>query len=323
MLLYNQLTELFFTQFLLLAGYEAAAFAVCIFVLKKKLSWKIICSSAVLTLGLSLLSLVIAQGDYSGTTYREQFGWPFWYYTVIRGADSQLSSAIPSLFHFDTLRFIGNAIVWGFLPMMILLAVANRQNKKFVLFAACTLVLFLLLTASLSYTNHRREQQTRIDDSVRPTELVESSSLTPSNTPGWQIYTNATHIFTVRLPEGYSMFYTKDDSQIDFRSEECPHPLSGAGAWPVNCQNYTFLIQKDPIEVDGDGVVKQTTSVAGFPAEQIRTEGGMQENVGQTLVQFQKGDVWYIQTITYHVGQKEEAEETLNTILASFKFTNS
>lgn len=321
MLFYNQITELVFSQFLVLVAYEVLVLLASLFVLKK-FSWKTALASTLIALALSLLSLAIAQGGYSGTTYREQFGWPFWYYTVTRGADVRLSTAIPSFFHFDTLRFIGNAIVWGFLPLMILLAVANRQNKKFVLFATSTLVLFLLLTATLSYANYRREERIVINSDAPITELRPSSSLTPSSVPGWQTYTNATYTIEVKLPEGYSIFYGKDDSQIDFDSGGCADFREGGGAWPENCQSYNLLIQKNPIEAGTIDQVNKNMTVAGFPAEWIETEGGMSENTSQTLVQFQKGDMWYIQYITFHSDKREEAEKMFEIILESFEFTN-
>lgn len=322
MLFYNQITELVFTQFLVLAVYEVLVLLASFFVLKK-FSWKTALASTLIALALSLMSLVIAQGDYSGTRYREQFGWPFWYYTVTRHMELGTPVAVPYIFQFDFWRFIANTAVWGFTPLMILLALSNRRNKKFVIFAVSALGLLLLLTASLSYANFKREQDMRIDGVIPVTQLLNNpSSLAPSDTSEWQIYTNATYNFTVQLPEGYSIFYEKDDSQIDFDSEGCAGFRTMSGVWPENCQSYDLLIQKDPIEVDRDGVTKRMTTVAGFPAGQIETEGGMSENMAQTLVQFQKGDVWYIQTITYHVDQKEEAEATLNTIMESFEFTN-
>lgn len=173
MLIYNQLTELVFTQFLVLAAYEVIVLLASFFVLKK-FSWKTALASTLITLALSLLSLAIAQGDYSGTTYREQLGWPFWYYTVTRHMELGTPVAAPYIFQFDFWRFIANTVAWGFSPLMILLALSNKRHKRFVIFAMSALGLFLLLTATLSYANYRREERIVIDSVLPTTELRQS-----------------------------------------------------------------------------------------------------------------------------------------------------
>lgn len=324
MFIYNQLTELFFTQFLLLAVYEVIVFGVSVFIFKQKVSWKILLWPAVFALALSLVSSIIAQGDYSGTTYREKFGWPFQYSTMMRYTDPGTPVAAPYLFQFDTLRFIANTAVWGFFPFMIVLAFSDMQRKRVMIFAVSTLCLFMLLIAGFSYDNSRRKKGTELETAVPITELLPNpSSETQNEMKSWNTYQNATYHFEVQYPSDYFVFHQEGDSQFDVDAEACRDFLENGGAeWPRDCQSYTILVQENAIEAGEIDDVNKTMTVAGFSAEQIETTGGMWDNLDQIVVQFQKDEMWYIHTFRFHTNERASAEEVMEDILASFRFIN-
>lgn len=136
-----------------------------VFVFKKKLTGKILLSSIAIALMLSLISIIIARGDYSGTTYREKFGWPLQYYTVFRNIEIGTSIAVPYNFQFNLYRFAMNVIYWWFVPLIALIVnFSGAKDGKYKIFTAGSLLFFVLLTASFSYSNFKKEKSLIIKD---------------------------------------------------------------------------------------------------------------------------------------------------------------
>src|ERR1035437_6775496 len=74
----------------------------------------------------------------------------------------------------------------------------------------------------------------------------------------------------------------------------------------------------------GPGIDISQATVAGIQAEKITVVGiGMFDNMTQIVVQFQKGQDWYIQTFTFNSDKTQIAEQLMDQILAGFRFTNS
>lgn len=153
------------------------------------------------------------------------------------------------------------------------------------------------------------------------TTTSESTQGVPSEVVGWKKYINSQYGFEVKYPENYFEFGKSGDSNISFRSTEgCKSLVMGGGEWPADCQDYNISIQKNKMSVGGAGVTKTYLSIVGIQAEKIVTSGGMWDNMAQVIVQFQRGQDWYIQTFTFNQNKSDVAEGLMNKILSTFKF---
>ncbi len=164
MIFYNQLTELISTQFLVIALFEIVAVIIGIFVFKRKLTLQILLFLIGIAVILSLLSVIVARGNYGGLVYHERFGWPFQYYLVSRNIEIGINTLVPYSFHFDPLKFIANTFFWGFIPLVILIEFFNKsRNKKYQIFAIASLLIFVLLTTGFIYFNSKTERELSIE----------------------------------------------------------------------------------------------------------------------------------------------------------------
>lgn len=156
--------------------------------------------------------------------------------------------------------------------------------------------------------------------STAPTTSLQTSA---SQTADWKTYTSNKYGFEVKYPESYSVFHTSGDSNIDFRStESCKALQGGGGEWPADCQAYDMSVQQNKIITEGAGVTNTSVIVDGIHAEKIESPSGigMWNGMDQIVVQFQKGQNWYIQTFTFNQGKSQIAESVMNQILSTFKF---
>lgn len=173
MIFYNQITELIFTQFLIIALFEVIAVTIAFFVFKRKITAKIIFSAVIIAVLLSLLSIIIVRGNYGGMAYHERFGWPFQFHSVSRNIEIGTNVPIPYSFHFDFLKFITNIVFWGFVPLVVLLEFFSKEkNKKYKIFVTSSLVLFILLTTFFSYSNSKTEIELNIEKVKEPTATL-------------------------------------------------------------------------------------------------------------------------------------------------------
>jgi len=137
-----------------------------------------------------------------------------------------------------------------------------------------------------------------------------------SDTLNWKTYTNEQYGFEFKYPENYSVSVNPTDSNVTFKSEGCKSLVSGGGEWPTDCQSYNVLVQQNKIS----GPEMSKTFVAGIQAEKYSDSNGMWSNGTQVLVQFQKGQNWFIHTFTFNSGRTQESESLMNQILSTFKF---
>jgi hypothetical protein len=156
------------------------------------------------------------------------------------------------------------------------------------------------------------------------TNATQKTSQTSSIvTANWKTYSNIKYGFEVQYPSNYFEFNKLGDSRIFFRSEGCKMLIEGGGTWPTNCQAYDFVVQQNKITAEGMDLSNTSVNVAGFQGEKITTSEGMWDNMTQVLVQFQKGQNWYIQTFSFNQDKTKEADATINQILATFKFIST
>lgn len=172
MLIYNRITELVYSQFLILFLLEIASILLAIFLFKKKISLKLVLFSSIIAFILSLLSMVVINGSYGCTAYHERFGWPFPFQWISRSIDD-----ISSLWgtRFDVWKFIANTIYWGIFPLLILFEIlSKKRNKKFQLFVIGLLSLYILLTLIFSYINTQKKIETMVEP-IQETKIEDSN----------------------------------------------------------------------------------------------------------------------------------------------------
>lgn len=198
---------------------------------------------------------------------------------------------------------------------------AQKGFANVILIALVVVLVWALGYFTLVKKSELVEKQTE-QNHVVETVPVDSPTQV-DKTLGWKIYANSTYGFEVRYPGSYSEFHKTGDSSVSFRSTEgCRSLVMGGGEWPADCQDYSISIQKNNISVAG--ITRTFIDVAGMKAESTReSSGGMWDNMAQIVVQFQKGQNWYVQTFTYNKGKAQVAESVMNQILATFKFTTA
>ncbi|HEY4474960.1 MAG TPA: hypothetical protein VJC06_03495 [Candidatus Paceibacterota bacterium] len=179
------------------------------------------------------------------------------------------------------------------------------------------LIISIVFLSSIAYAGIWFASR-RMAEQVVPT-FTPRPSATPDPTADWKTYMNTKYGFTVKYPESYFTFHTSGDSNISFRSTEaCKLLENGGGEWPTDCQAYDVLVQQNKIS----GPEMSKTFVAGIEAEKFSDLNGQWSNGTQVLVQFQKGQNWYIQTFTFNTAKSQVSEIIMNQILSTFKFTS-
>ncbi len=172
MLLYNRITELRYDQFLILFVIEVSLILITLLLFKKKLSFKLIASSSVIAIVLSLLSMTIVNGFYGGMAYHERFGWPFQFEGISRSIEDTL---IPYGIGFDIWKFFANTIYWGIFPLLILFEIfSKKKSKKFQLFIIASITFLVLITMAFSYMNNTSRFEEKVD-SVLETTIDENN----------------------------------------------------------------------------------------------------------------------------------------------------
>lgn len=154
MFIYNKISELRFDQFLVLFLIEIAFILTTLFIFKKKLTFKLVFSSLILAIVLSLLSMMIVQGFYGGMAYHERFGWPFQYEGISRGIEGD---STPWGINLDIWKFLSNTIYWGLFPFLLLSQIfSKKKGRKYQIFLLCSLSFYILMTLLFSYLNTSR-----------------------------------------------------------------------------------------------------------------------------------------------------------------------
>ena len=128
-------------------------------------------------------------------------------------------------------------------------------------------------------------------------------------------YTNDKYSFELKYPNGYLL--TESNSGILIESSKS---CANRDNPPKDCFGYSLLIQKNKI-TGGDGDHVPSVQVAGYSSERFEIKYGMYDNESQIYIQFIKDGTWYISYITYNSENKTVAENLLNQILSTFKFT--
>jgi len=154
MFIYNLIAEITADQFIIIALYEIIAISIVSFVFKKRLTLRIYFFTILLALILSIISVIIARGNYGGTAYHERFGWPIQYYFVSRNIEIGTNIAVPYSFNFIFSKFFANTFLWLYLPVVIYTIYLNKKRTKaFILYASFALILFIGLVAGFSLFN--------------------------------------------------------------------------------------------------------------------------------------------------------------------------
>jgi len=154
MFIYNLIAEITADQFIIIALYEIIAISIVSFVFKKRLTLRIYFFTILLALILSIISVIIARGNYGGTAYYERFGWPIQYYFVSRNIEIGTNIAVPYSFNFIFSKFFANTFLWLYLPVVIYTIYLNKKRTKaFILYASFALILFIGLVAGFSLFN--------------------------------------------------------------------------------------------------------------------------------------------------------------------------
>lgn len=144
MLIYNILSDLTASQFLVFAVLETVFLTLSWLVFKKRPSFKAMLISALVAGLVALLSGLIGYGFYGGMMYHERFGWPFPYLTVSRGIEVGSLVAIPFAFRFILHKFFATAAFWNILPLNVMLLIGQERRYRF--FTAIFLAVFFALT---------------------------------------------------------------------------------------------------------------------------------------------------------------------------------
>jgi hypothetical protein len=145
-----------------------------------------------------------------------------------------------------------------------------------------------------------------------------------SSSTAWKTYSNSQYGFELKYPNGY--FLTENKIGISIESSQTCKTIRAAasGSWPKDCLIYDLLIQKNKILVEGSGVTKTATQVAGYSAEKIQDNNqGMWDGMIQTTIQFNKDNQWYINRMSFNLETKTASESMLNQILSTFKFVST
>lgn len=154
MFIYNLIAEITADQFIIIALYEIIAISIVSFVFKKKLALRIYFFTILLALILSIISVIIARGNYGGTAYHERFGWPIQYYFVSRNIEIGTNIAVPYSFNFIFSKFFANTFLWLYLPVVIYTIYLNKKRTRaFILCTNFALILFIGLIAGFSLFN--------------------------------------------------------------------------------------------------------------------------------------------------------------------------
>ena len=154
MFIYNLIAEITADQFAIIAFYEIITIGIVIFVFKKKLTLKIYFFTILLALILSVISMIIARGNYGGTAYHERFGWPIQYYLVSRNIEVGTNIAVPYSFNFIFSKFLADTFLWLYLPVVIYTIYLNKKRTKaFTIYISFILFLFIGLIAGFSLFN--------------------------------------------------------------------------------------------------------------------------------------------------------------------------
>lgn len=176
MLIYNKITELRYDQFLVLFLIEIALILINLLVFKKKLSFKLIFSTSIVAIGLSLLSMMIVHGFYGGMAYHERFGWPFPYEGISRGIEGD---STPWGINLDIWKFLANTTYWGLFPFLLLSQYfSKKKGRKYQIFLLCSLSFYILLPLLFSYLNTSRlelspEETKRVSSTEKITGLTD------------------------------------------------------------------------------------------------------------------------------------------------------
>ena len=154
MLIYNLIAEITADQFVIIAVYEIITIGIVTFVFKKRLTVRIYFLTILLAIILSIISMVIARGNYGGTAYHERFGWPIQYYYVSRNIEVGTNIAVPYSFDFIFSKFFANSFLWLYLPIVIYTIYLNKKRTKtFKIFISITLLAFIGIVSGFSLFN--------------------------------------------------------------------------------------------------------------------------------------------------------------------------
>lgn len=148
-----------------------------------------------------------------------------------------------------------------------------------------------------------------------------SGGISKDEMGNWKTYRNQQYGFEVKYPESYSEFNKSGDTLISLRSNNgCKELSLNGGVWPVGCRDYSISVQKNKLTSQGVGLIQSQVAIGGIQAEVITNSDGMWENMTQSVVQFKKGQDWYVQTFTYSSQDQEASKKLMDQILSSFKF---
>jgi hypothetical protein len=154
MLIYNRIAEIIADQFVIIAVYEIITIGIVTFVFKKRLTIRIYFLTILLAIILSIISMVIARGNYSGTAYHERFGWPIQYYLVSRNIEVGTNIAVPYSFNFIFSKFLANTFIWLYLPVNIYTIYLNKKRTRaFIIYMSFAVIIFIGLVAGFSLFN--------------------------------------------------------------------------------------------------------------------------------------------------------------------------
>ena len=154
MLIYNTIAEIIAGQFVIIALYEIITIGIVIFVFKKRLTVRIYLITILLAIILSIISMVIARGNYGGTAYHERFGWPIQYYLVSRNIEVGTNIAVPYSFNFIFSKFLANTFLWLYLPVNIYTIYLNKKRTRaFIIYMSFAVIIFIGLVTGFSLYN--------------------------------------------------------------------------------------------------------------------------------------------------------------------------